>query len=106
LLVRSLRALCYKVCGKQIFLDRLQVSTPLKASVSALRTDGAAQSPARRELLAIVEQETDRLNRLVSEALHMVRTEASKLTVKPPPIRNLSDCTHKAWPPVASSRSC
>ncbi len=65
---------------KSTLLDALahELKTPLtslKASLSALRA-----APANRaELLAIVEEETDRLNRLVSEVLHMARLEAGKL---------------------------
>ncbi|MGH9793397.1 MAG: sensor histidine kinase [Candidatus Acidiferrales bacterium] len=52
--------------------------TSLKASLSALRA--APEPPANRaELLAIAEEETDRLHRLVSEVLHMARLEAGKL---------------------------
>jgi len=75
---------------KSTLLDALahELKTPLtslKASVSALRTNGTAQSAAQRELLAIVEEETDRLNRLISEVLHMARTEAGKLRVNREP---------------------
>lgn len=75
---------------KSTLLDALahELKTPLtslKASVSALRTSREAQSPAQRELLAIVEEETDRLNRLVSEVLHMARTEAGKLRLNREP---------------------
>lgn len=75
---------------KSTLLDALahELKTPLtslKASVSALRTSREAQSPAQRELLAIVEEETDRLNRLVSEVLHMARTEAGTLRLNREP---------------------
>lgn len=68
---------------KSTLLDALahELKTPLtslKASLSALRA--APEQPANRaELLAIAEEETDRLNRLVSEVLHMARLQAGKL---------------------------
>lgn len=55
--------------------------TSLKASVSALRTTASGFSAGQREFLAIVEEETDRLNRLVSEMLQMARVEAGKLVL-------------------------
>lgn len=75
---------------KSTLLDALahELKTPLtslKASVSALRTTSAAPTPAQRELLAIVEEETDRLNRLISEVLHMARTEAGTLRLNREP---------------------
>jgi len=69
---------------KSTLLDGLahELKTPLtslKASVSALRASEAVRSGAEVELLSIIEEETDRLNRLVSEVLQMARIEAGKL---------------------------
>jgi len=55
--------------------------TSLKASVSALLKKPAHLSAEQREFLTIVEEETDRLNRLVSEVLQMARVEAGKLVL-------------------------
>jgi two-component system sensor histidine kinase KdpD len=68
---------------KGTLLDALahELKTPLtslKAALSAL-TDPAGQSANQRELLAVAEEETDRLHRLVSEVLQMARLEAGKL---------------------------
>ena len=68
---------------KSTLLDALahELKTPLtslKASVSALRS-GAGALSSQSELLAIIEEETDRLNRLISEVLHMARLEAGNL---------------------------
>jgi two-component system sensor histidine kinase KdpD len=76
---------------KSTLLDALahELKTPLtslKAAVSALRGTSATSESAR-ELLAILEEETDRLNRLVSEVLHMARTEAGKLRLNRAPCR-------------------
>ncbi len=69
---------------KSTLLDALahELKTPLtslKASVSALLTDPSRLSADQRELLSIVDEETDRLNRLVSEVLQMARIEAGRL---------------------------
>jgi two-component system sensor histidine kinase KdpD len=69
---------------KSTLLDALahELKTPLtsvKASVSALLTHASGLSADQRELLSIVEEETDRLNRLVTEATQMARIEAGKL---------------------------
>ncbi len=69
---------------KSTLLDTLahELKTPLtslKASVSALLTDLSSLSPDQCELFSIIGEETDRLNRLVSEVLQMARIEAGKL---------------------------
>lgn len=74
---------------KSTVLDALahELKTPLtslKASVSALRCAAAATPPG--ELLAIIEEETDRLNRLISEILQMARLEAGKLRLERAPV--------------------
>lgn len=68
---------------KSTVLDALahELKTPLtslKASVSALRAGAALPAP-QAELLAILEEETDRLTRLISEILQMARLDAGKL---------------------------
>ena len=74
---------------KSTLLDALahELKTPLtslKASVSALRA-GASQPSSQGELQAIIEEETDRLTRLVSEILHMARIEAGKVRLNRSP---------------------
>lgn len=69
---------------KSTLLDALahELKTPLtslKAASSALLTEPSSLSTQQHELLSIVEEETDRLNRLVSEVLQMARIEAGKL---------------------------
>ncbi len=53
--------------------------TSLKAAASALRATPPPAATASRELLSIVEEETDRLDRLVSEILQMARVHAGRL---------------------------
>ncbi len=69
---------------KSTLLDALahDLKTPLtsvKASASALLEDAATLSSSQRELVSIVSEESDRLNRLVTEVLEMARTDAGKL---------------------------
>ncbi len=75
---------------KSTLLDALahELKTPLtsvKASVSGLLSDLSSVSPGRRELLSIIDEETDRLNRLVSEVLQMARIDAGKLRMNREP---------------------
>jgi K+-sensing histidine kinase KdpD len=69
---------------KSTLLDALahDLKTPLtsvKASASALLEDASSLSASQRELVSIVSEESDRLNRLVTEVLEMSRTEAGQL---------------------------
>jgi two-component system, OmpR family, sensor histidine kinase KdpD len=61
--------------------------TPLasvKAAVSSLRQDGAALNDAdRAELLELIELQSDRLARLVTNLLDMTRIESGALAVRP-----------------------
>jgi two-component system sensor histidine kinase KdpD len=50
--------------------------TSIKASVTTLLSDAALDEPGRRELLAVIDEETDRLNRLVGEAAEMAQLDA------------------------------
>jgi two-component system sensor histidine kinase KdpD len=62
--------------------------TSIKAAVTSLLSDDALDSPQRRELLTVVDEETNRLNTLVGEASEMARLEAGQfeLDLKPHPI--------------------
>jgi len=57
--------------------------TSIKAAVTSLL--GGERSPADRELMTIINEEADRLNRLVAEVLEMVRVEAGKLHLEKHP---------------------
>jgi len=74
---------------KSTLLDALahEFKTPLtsiKAAVSTVLEEGGAPS---KELLAIVEQETDRLTALVTEAIQMARIEAGNIRLEQHPMR-------------------
>lgn len=69
---------------KSTLLDALahDLKTPLtsvKGSATALLASAAALPAGQRELVTIIAEESDRLNRLVTEVLEMARTEAGKL---------------------------
>jgi two-component system sensor histidine kinase KdpD len=52
--------------------------TPIKAAVTSMLSDGCS-SPTHQELLRIVDEEADRLNTMLTEAIQMSRIEASQL---------------------------
>jgi two-component system sensor histidine kinase KdpD len=59
--------------------------TSIKASVSSLLTDSRLDEKHRKELLTVIDEETNRLNSLVGEAAEMARLEAGEfeLDLKP-----------------------
>jgi two-component system sensor histidine kinase KdpD len=73
---------------KSALLDSLahDVNTPLtsiKAAATSLIGDAA---PPQRELLSIIDEETTRLSRVVSEMIAMARIEAGKLHLEKQPV--------------------
>jgi two-component system sensor histidine kinase KdpD len=64
--------------------------TSIKASVSSLLTASALDADQRTELLTVIEEETDRLNRLVGEASEMAQLDSGllKLNLRPQNIRD------------------
>jgi two-component system, OmpR family, sensor histidine kinase KdpD len=71
---------------KSILLDAVahEFKTPLtsiKAAATALLTDEGSDSD-QRELLTVVDEETDRLTQLVDEAIQMARIEAGQLKLE------------------------
>jgi two-component system sensor histidine kinase KdpD len=71
---------------KSTLLDGLahDLNTPLsaiKTSVTTLLTHQVRTEASRQELLAIIEEETDRLHRVISEALTLARVEAEKVNL-------------------------
>ncbi|HEX3878301.1 MAG TPA: ATP-binding protein [Bryobacteraceae bacterium] len=73
---------------KSALLDSLahDINTPLtsiKAAATSLLTTSAAD---QKELLTIIDEETDRLNRLASEVIAMARIEAGKLHLEKQPV--------------------
>lgn len=68
---------------KSVLLDAIahEFKTPLtsiKAAATALLSGSVENAPERRELISIVDEEADRLRRLVGEAIQMARLEAGK----------------------------
>jgi len=67
--------------------------TSIKASVSSLLTQPQLASDERQELLTVIDEESDRLNRLVGEAVEMAQLDANevKLELHPRAIREVVD---------------
>jgi two-component system sensor histidine kinase KdpD len=59
--------------------------TSIKASVTTLLSGASLEEQGRRELLTVIDEETDRLNRLVGEASEMAQLDAGmfKLDLQP-----------------------
>ena len=77
---------------KSVLLDAIthEIRTPLtsmKASVTTLLSDAKLDEAQRRELLNIINEECDRLNRLVGEAGEMARLEAGEVKLQSKPHR-------------------
>jgi two-component system sensor histidine kinase KdpD len=78
---RRIRATHQSECLKSVFLDAIahDFKTPLtsiKASVTDLLGDLETNREQRKELLAIIDEECDRINRLVNEASEIARLES------------------------------
>jgi len=70
--------------------------TSIKSSVTALLTMPRLTSDERNELLTIIDEETDRLNLLVGEAVETTRLDTSeRLTLEPRPIEEIIDAATK-----------
>jgi two-component system, OmpR family, sensor histidine kinase KdpD len=67
--------------------------TSIKASVSSLLTQAQLASDERQELLTIIDEESDRLNRLVGEAVEMAQLDAKevKLELRPHAMQEVID---------------
>jgi two-component system sensor histidine kinase KdpD len=67
--------------------------TSIKASVSSLLGETTLAPEQREELLTVIDEESDRLNRLVGEAVEMAQLDAHevKLDVQPHAIREVID---------------
>jgi two-component system sensor histidine kinase KdpD len=66
--------------------------TSIKASISSLLSqDASLDGPARKELLTIIDEESDRLNHLIEQAVEMAQLDARKvqLDLKPQSIAAL-----------------
>lgn len=67
--------------------------TAIKASVTSLRSGTKLSAADQQDLLAVIEEESDRLNRLVGEAVEMAQLDAKevKLDLRPQQIRDAID---------------
>jgi two-component system sensor histidine kinase KdpD len=72
---------------KSTLLDAIahEFKTPLtsiKAASTSMLSDSPALSPQHRELAAIIDEETDRMNQLVTEAVRMSQIDAGKVRLE------------------------
>jgi two-component system, OmpR family, sensor histidine kinase KdpD len=67
--------------------------TSIKASVTTLRSKARLTSEEQDDLLAVIEEETDRLNRVIGEAVEMAQLDARevRLDLQPHRIREVID---------------
>jgi two-component system sensor histidine kinase KdpD len=65
--------------------------TSIKASITALLSQQALDAPAQKDLLTVIDEESDRLNRLIEQAVEMAQLDANKvqLELKPQSIAGL-----------------
>jgi two-component system sensor histidine kinase KdpD len=69
--------------------------TSMKAAVSSLLTSENPEPAQKRELLTIIDEECDRLNRLVEEAGEMAKLEAGEveLDLEPTPVKDIVEAS-------------
>lgn len=67
--------------------------TSIKASITSVRENPTMPIAAKEELFAVIEEEADRLNRLIAEAVEMAQLDARevKLDLRPHAIREAVD---------------
>lgn len=67
--------------------------TAIKASITSVRDTPAMDAELKNEMFAVIEEEADRLNRLIAEAVEMAQLDARevKLDVRPYAIRTAVD---------------
>jgi two-component system sensor histidine kinase KdpD len=75
--------------------------TSIKASVTALLEEGALDPSQRHDLLSVINEESDRLNRLVGEAAEMAQLDAQMVRLEPSP-NKLQDVIEAAMESVRS----
>jgi two-component system sensor histidine kinase KdpD len=67
--------------------------TSIKASATSLKSDAAMSEEQRRDFVDIIDEESDRLNRLIGEAVEMAQLDANevRLELEPHQIREAID---------------
>ena len=80
--------------------------TPIKAAVTSMLADGSCDA-TQQELLHIIDEETDRLNTMLTEAIQMASLEAGKLQlhVGPHPVARLLRPTLDKLAPRLANRT-
>jgi two-component system sensor histidine kinase KdpD len=61
--------------------------TSIKASISALLSQDVLDSASRKELLTVIDEESDRLNHLIEQAVEMAQLDANKVHLEMEPVR-------------------
>jgi two-component system sensor histidine kinase KdpD len=80
--------------------------TSIKASVTALLTNSRLRPSQRNDLLIVIDEEADRLNRLVGEAVETAQlSKVVKLDLKPHSIEEIIDAARKECQTLLSQRS-
>jgi two-component system sensor histidine kinase KdpD len=81
--------------------------TSIKASVTALLTNSRLPRSQRNDLLIVINEEADRLNRLVGEAVESAQLDAAdaKLDLKPHTIAEIIDAARKECGTLLGQRS-
>lgn len=80
--------------------------TSIKASVTALLTNSRLRTSERNDLLIVINEEADRLNQLVGEAVKTAQlNEGAKLDLKPHAIEEIIDAAREDCRTLLGSRS-
>jgi two-component system sensor histidine kinase KdpD len=87
-----------------------QLRTPLtaiKASVTSLLTQAELSDAQRRDLFAVISEESDHLNHLIEEAIEMARLDAGEieLQIQPRPMREVVEAALEASKNTLMNRS-
>ena len=61
--------------------------TSIKASITSLLSQQALDEPSRKELLTVIDEESDRLNHLIEQAVEMAQLDAHKVHLELKPVR-------------------
>lgn len=69
--------------------------TSVKAAATSLKSETAMSEDARREFVEVIDEESDKLNRLIGEAVEMARLDANEVNLElaPHSIREAIDAT-------------
>ncbi len=73
--------------------------TSIKASITALLSQQSLDAMSQHELLTVIDEESDRLNHLIEQAVEMAQLDANKvqLEIKPLAVATLVDAAVAPW---------